>query len=69
MKQYAKENVDNLDLGDNKITDSGVVEICKALSETEISRLVISNNKLTDKCCELVTGILMRNKHLTILNM
>jgi Leucine-rich repeat (LRR) protein len=58
-----------LDLGNNKITDSGVLELCKALSETEVSRFVISNNKLTDKCCEQVTGVLMRNKHLTVLNM
>lgn len=69
LKQHAREGVDNLDLGNNKITDSGVVEICKALADTEINRFVISNNKLTDKCCELVTGVLMRNKHLSTLMM
>ena len=69
LKQHAKQDVDNLDLGNNKITDIGILELCKALADTEVTRLVISNNKLTDKCCEQVTGVLMRNKHLTVLNM
>lgn len=69
LKQYAREDVENLDLGSNKFTDNGILNICKALSETQITRLVISNNKLTEKCCEPVTGVLMRNKHLNILNM
>lgn len=51
LKQHAKENVDNLDLGNNKITDIGILELCKALAETEVTRLVISSNKLTDNCC------------------
>ena len=69
LKQFAKEDVDNFDISNNKLTDNGIVNICKALSETQITRFVISNNKLTEKCCEPVTGILMRNKHLQILNM
>ena len=69
LKQYAKEDVENLDLSDNKFTDTGILNICKALADTQITRLVISNNKLTEKCCEPVTGVLMRNKHLSILNM
>ena len=69
LRQYAKEDVENVDLGSNKITDNGILNILKALSETQVSRLVISNNKLTEKCCEPVTGVLMRNKHLNILNM
>lgn len=69
IKQHAREDVDNLDLGNNKLTDNGIVNICKAICDTQIGRLVISNNRLTEKCCETVTGILMRNKNLHTLNM
>lgn len=34
LKQYCKEDVENLDLGHNKFTDNGILNICKALSET-----------------------------------
>lgn len=69
MKSHAATGVQNLDLSCNKITDNGITNICKALNDTQIERFVISGNKLTDKCTESVTGILMRNKHLKTLNM
>ena len=34
LRQYAKEGVSNLDLSNNKITDEGILNICKALNET-----------------------------------
>ena len=58
-----------MDLSNNKITDNGIVNLCKALSETQIERFVVSGNKLTDKCTVGITGILMRNKHLKTLMM
>ena len=69
LQQHAAKNVQNFDLSNNKITDNGLLHICKALSDTQIERFVISHNKLTDKCCEQITGILMRNKFLKTLNM
>lgn len=69
LKTQAKTGVDNLDLSKNKITDAGFIEICKALSETQVSRFVISNNKISEKCIITVSGTLMRNKHLKVLNM
>ena len=58
-----------MDLSNNKITDNGIVNICKAVNETQIERLVISSNKLTEKCTETIPGILMRNKFLKTLMM
>ena len=69
IKSHAATGVQNLDLSGNKITDNGIIHICKALSESQIERLVISQNKLTEKCCEHLTGALMRNKHLKTLMM
>ena len=69
IKSHAATGVQNLDLSHNKITDNGIGVICKALSESQIERLVISSNKLTEKCCETLTGALMRNKHLKTLMM
>lgn len=59
----------NLDLSRNGLTDSGIVAILKAVSETAIERLVISSNKLTDKCTDQVGSILSKSKHLRTLNM
>ena len=42
IKAHAATGVQNLDLSNNKITDNGIIFICKALSESQIERLVIS---------------------------
>ena len=69
LKTHAASGVTNLDLSGNKLTDNGIVNILKAMCETRIERLVISNNKLTEKCTEQMTGILARAKHLKTLMM
>ena len=69
IKSHASTGVTNLDLSSNKITDNGIVNICKAINDTQIERLVFSNNKLTDKCTEVISGALMRNKNLKTLNL
>ena len=69
LKNHCKNGVDNLDLSHNRITDKGFIELCKALNDTQITRFVISNNKITDKCTVQASGSLMRNKFLKVLNM
>ena len=68
MKNHSN-GVTNLDLSGNKLTDNGIVNVLKAICETKIERLVISSNKLTEKCTEQITGILSRAKHLKTLMM
>ena len=43
--------------------------IIKAVIMTEIERLVISSNKLTDRCIDDIIPILKGAKHLKTLNM
>ena len=69
MKTHCKTGVLNLDLSNNRITDKGFVELCKALNDTQIVRFDISDNKITDKCTVTASGSLMRNKSLKTLNM
>lgn len=67
LKSHATSSVQNLDLSGNKLGDAGFVSLCKALSETQVERCVVSANKLTEKCLEQVTGVLKANKSLKTL--
>ena len=59
----------NLDLGNNKFTDSGIITILKEICNTGVTRLDISSNRITEKCIVEITGILVRAKSLKTLNM
>lgn len=65
----AQSILKSLDLGSNKFTDDGVQLIAKAVHETEIQTLILSNNKLTDKCTETLAAIFRTNKHLKLLDL
>jgi len=67
LKSHATSAVQNLDLSGNKLGDAGFVSLCKALSETQVERCVVSANKLTEKSLEQVTGVLKANKSLKTL--
>lgn len=41
-----------LDLSSNKITDTGVLHLAKAICESTIETLNLSGNKISDKCME-----------------
>jgi len=53
-----------LDISGNRLTDNGMVNVLKAVNDTQISRLVLSGNRLSEKCVEPLIGILSHNKHL-----
>jgi hypothetical protein len=69
LLQSHSSGVTNLDLSHNKFTDNGILPILKAINETQIERLVLSSNKLTEKCVDTFPGVLMRNKTLKTLMM
>ena len=70
IKQYTTEqNVNYLNLSSNKISDEGIVAICKSLASSNISTLIVAQNKLTDRCGENIVAALKTNKNLKVLNL
>ena len=68
LKQYsAHKEVNCLDLSNNRITDEGIVSICKALANSQIHTVKVAKNKLTDKCCEPLALALKTNRNLRLL--
>ena len=47
-----------LDLSGNRITDSGVQHLAKAICETQIESLKLDNNKISEKCMEPLAATL-----------
>ena len=62
-------HIKSLDLSKNKIGDEGIPLIMKALCESHIESVNISANKLTERCVEVIVGILKTNKTLKILDL
>ena len=58
-----------LDLSGNKITDSGVQHLAKAICDVQIEALNLSNNKISDKCMEPLAAVLRFAKGLRRLNL
>jgi len=58
-----------LDLSGNKITDSGVQHLAKAISTSQVESLNLSNNKITEKCIEQLAAVLRLAKGLKQLNL
>ena len=58
-----------LDLSNNKITDSGVQHLAKAICDCQIESLNLSNNKINEKCMEQLAAVLKFAKSLRTLNL
>ena len=58
-----------LDLSGNKITDSGVQHLAKAICEASLESLNLSNNKISDKSIEPLAATLRFAKGLKQLNL
>lgn len=58
-----------LDLSKNKIGDEGINLIMKALCESRVEAINLSENKLTEKCVETLVGILKNNKFLKLIDL
>ncbi len=61
--------VKSLNLSKNKITDEAVGHIVKALCESQIESVSFADNKLSEKCIEVVVGTLKTNKTLKKIDM
>ena len=58
-----------IDLSGNKITDSGVQHLAKAIVTSQVESLNLSNNKISEKCIEPLAAILRLAKGLKKLNL
>lgn len=58
-----------LDLSNNKITDSGVQHLAKAICECHVESLNLANNKINEKCMEQLSAVLKFAKQLKQLNL
>ena len=53
----------------NKLGDEGIGHVMKALCESQIEQVNLQSNKLTEKCVELIVGVLKTNKILKSLDL
>eukprot|EP00347_Sterkiella_histriomuscorum_P008603 403344461 len=58
-----------LNISNNKLGDEGINHIMKALCDSQVEAVNLSSNKLTEKCVELIVGILKTNKNLKYLDL
>lgn len=69
IKQHAATGVRSLDLSGNKISDAGVMDIVRAICESQIEQVSLARNKLTEKSAEPIAQTLKSNKHLKSLDL
>ena len=58
-----------LDLSGNRISDTGVQHLAKAICESSVESLNLSGNKISDKCMEPLAATLRFAKNLRHLNL
>jgi hypothetical protein len=62
-------HIKSLNLSKNRISDDGVIQIVKAICDSQIEMLSLSTNKITEKVVESIVGCLKTNKNLKVIDL
>ena len=58
-----------VNLSKNRITDEGLNILAKAICESQLEKVDLSSNKITEKCIDSIVGTLKTNKVLKLLDL
>lgn len=67
--KFNSGHIKHLNISKNRISDEGFQIIAKALCESSLEQVNLSNNKITEKCIDQIVGTLKTNKSLKMLDL